>query len=60
MHHYKYCLALISDGKCILRYDNESGKGGHQHIGVVEFSYIFQDLQTLKDNFLEDVREWLK
>lgn len=60
LHHYKYRLALISDGKCALRYDNESGKGDHKHIGAVEVSYTFQDLQTLKDDFLEDVREWLK
>ena len=32
-HSFKYRLALISDGVCMLRYDNEAGKGDHKHIG---------------------------
>ena len=31
VHGYKYSLALIVDGECVLRYDNESGKGDHRH-----------------------------
>jgi hypothetical protein len=26
-HPYKYRLALVADGLCVLRYDNEAGKG---------------------------------
>ncbi|MFP4388305.1 MAG: DUF6516 family protein [Desulfococcaceae bacterium] len=40
-HPYKYRLALVVDGKCLLRYDNEAGKGDHKHIGGVEFPYVF-------------------
>lgn len=29
-HDFKYRLALVVDGKCVLRYDNESGKGDHR------------------------------
>ena len=30
-HRYKYRLALIEKGLCVLRYDNEPGKGDHRH-----------------------------
>jgi hypothetical protein len=35
-HPYKYRLALVADGTCVLRYDNEAGTGDHRHIGAVE------------------------
>ncbi len=31
-HHYKYSLAYVVNGECIMRYDNERGKGDHKHI----------------------------
>ena len=31
-HTYKYSLALVSEGVCVLRYDNEAGKGDHKHV----------------------------
>ena len=33
-HPFKYRLAFIVNGKCILRYDNERGKGDHRHMKV--------------------------
>jgi hypothetical protein len=56
-HQYKYRLALIVDQVCIMRYDNERGKGGHKHIGDKEISYTFVDIKTLIDDFLKDVEE---
>ena len=32
-HEYRYRLALVLDGECVLRYDNEAGKGDHRHVG---------------------------
>lgn len=32
-HGYKYRLVLVVDGRCVLRYDNEAGKGDHGHMG---------------------------
>ena len=32
-HSFKYRLALVVEGDCVLRYDNEPGKGDHKHIG---------------------------
>jgi hypothetical protein len=32
-HRYKYRLAYVVNETCVLRYDNESGKGDHRHYG---------------------------
>lgn len=55
MHLYKYRLALVIDQECVLRYDNEPGKGGHKHIGEVESSYEFTTPENLLANFWKDV-----
>ena len=46
-HRFKYRLALVADSVCVLRYDNEAGKGDHRHIGRVEKRYVFVDPETL-------------
>lgn len=56
---YKYRLALVSNGVCVLRYDNERGKGDHVHIGDVERDYGFRDVDQLVADFLGDAKEWL-
>ncbi len=32
-HDFKYRLALVRQNICIMRYDNEAGKGDHKHSG---------------------------
>ena len=59
-HDFKYRLALVADGVCLLRYDNEAGKGDHKHVGERETPYRFVDLATLQADFLKDVAEWRK
>jgi hypothetical protein len=59
MHPYKYRLALVADGICVLRYDNEAGKGDHKHVGDRESLYRFTDVDTLLTDFSSDVRKWL-
>ena len=59
-HRYKYRLALVHQGVCVIRYDNESGKGDHRHIGRREEQYHFVDLDTLIRDFREAVREYLQ
>ena len=54
-HRFKYRLALIVDGVCVLRYDNEAGKGDHKHIGDGEIPYPFTDLVRLAQDFWADV-----
>ena len=56
LHSYKYRYALIANGVCLLRYDNEAGKGDHKHIGTVEQPFHFVDVKTLRAAFLADVR----
>lgn len=58
-HSYKYRLALVAEGICVLRYDNEAGKGDHRHIGDEEISYQFTGVDSLLDDFRSDVRRWL-
>lgn len=58
-HRYKYRLALIANGQCVLRYDNESGKGDHRHAGDVETRYRFTTPDRLVADFLSDVERWL-
>lgn len=58
-HVYKYSLALVVRGTCVLRYDNEAGKGDHRHIGSVEGPYRFVDIDRLIADFERDVRRWL-
>jgi hypothetical protein len=57
-HDYKYALAYIVSGVCVLRYDNEAGKGGHKHVGGVEVSFRFTAPEQLLADFWRDVDQW--
>lgn len=57
-HHYKYRLAYIVAGKCVLRYDNERGKGDHRHFVEIESDYEFISLERLNADFDADVGIW--
>jgi len=57
-HRLKYRLALVVGGECVLRYDNESGKGDHRHVGDAETSYAFTSYETLLAEFWADVDAW--
>lgn len=58
LHGYKYRLALVARGICVLRYDNEAGKGDHVHIGGQERPYRFVDVDGLIADFLAAVVRW--
>jgi hypothetical protein len=58
VHRLKYRLALVHDGVCVLRYDNETGKGDHRHVGNAEERYAFVDADTLLADFWRDVAAW--
>jgi hypothetical protein len=58
LHGFKYRLALVAEGICVLRYDNETGKGDHKHAGEVEMAYHFTDLDNLQTDFWLDVELW--
>lgn len=57
-HSFKYRLALVADGVCVLRYDNETGKGDHRHERNSERPYLFTDTDSLLADFWADVETW--
>lgn len=57
-HSFKYRLAFIANGRCVLRYDNERGKGDHKHVDGRESPYPFRDLPTLLADFDRDIQVW--
>ncbi len=57
-HEFKYRLALIHENVCVMRYDNEAGKGDHKHLGETETDYTFSDLDRLQADFWIDVEQW--
>jgi hypothetical protein len=57
-HRVKYRLALVVAGECVLRYDNEAGKGDHRHLGEVEMPYEFRGPEQLLTDFWADVETW--
>lgn len=57
-HTFKYRLALVVDGRCVMRYDNEAGKGDHRHLEGDESPYLFTTAQALLEDFWRDVDNW--
>ena len=50
-HAFKYRLAYIANQYCVLRFDNEAGKGDHRHMDEIEAPYMFSNLETLQADF---------
>lgn len=60
-HGLKYRLYYgDSQGNCLVRYDNETGKGDHKHIEDRELAYQFVDIDTLLKDFQRDIRRCQK
>jgi hypothetical protein len=57
-HNFKYRLAFVVDGVCVVRFDNEAGKGDHFHIGDEEHTYVFTSTETLVRDFRNAVLGW--
>jgi len=57
-HRYKYRLAYVVRGVCVLRYDNEVGKGNHRHAGTREGAYSFTTPEKLIADFQRDIARW--
>jgi hypothetical protein len=58
LHSFKYRLAYVVKQKCVLRYDNEAGKGDHRHLGGEETSYHFSTPERLLADFQTDITRW--
>ena len=57
-HRYKYRLAYVVHGECVLRYDNEAGKGDHRHFAGKERTYEFTTPDKLIADFQHDIARW--
>lgn len=59
-HPFKYRLVFVRNGKRLVGYDNERGKGDHRHVGKTEMTYTFKDEDRLLEDFWQDVKEAAK
>jgi hypothetical protein len=57
-HAFKFRLAYVVRGTCVLRYDNETGKGDHRHFGSDESTYGFTTPDQLIADFQQDIERW--
>ncbi|MBI3528122.1 MAG: hypothetical protein HY067_09135 [Betaproteobacteria bacterium] len=57
-HAFKYRLAYVVGGVCVVRYDNEVGKGDHRHFNGKESAYIFKTPDKLIADFQRDIARW--
>lgn len=55
---FKYRLAYVVGGRCVLRYDNEREKGDHRHAELAEEPYIFSTADQLMADFEADIARW--
>ena len=53
----KYNLYCGKDGRTVVRYDNETGKGDHRHVGPeeIEEANCFTSLAQLLNDFETDI-----
>jgi hypothetical protein len=55
-HAFKYRLYYGSESEGLsVRYDNETGKGDHRHMGHLEEPYEFESVEKLVADFLSDI-----
>lgn len=55
LHRYKYRLYCGRHGQCLVRFDNEQGKGDHKHVMGTEHPYTFRDIPTLLKDFRDEI-----
>jgi Family of unknown function (DUF6516) len=57
-HEFKYRLAYVDNNICVIRYDNETGKGDHRHFKNKESAYKFTTPNQLIADFQRDIARW--
>ena len=57
-HSYKYRLVYIVDGVRVIGFDNERGKGDHQHENDRESPYTFTSVDQQLGDFFAEVETW--
>lgn len=58
LHKFKYRLAYVVRGECVIRYDNETGKGDHRHFDGAESAYVFTTPEQLIADFQDEIGRW--
>ncbi len=59
-HRLRYSFAFVVNDKCVLRFDNEAGKGDHRHADGIETPLEFDNLNGLLADFWKEVDEWIR
>jgi hypothetical protein len=54
-HGHKYRAVYIADGKRVVGFDNERGKGDHCHLDGRELPYRFTSVEQLVEDFIAAV-----
>ncbi len=57
-HRFKYRVAYVVGGECVVLYDNERGKGDHRHFGKSQRPYRFVSSGRLMADFEADMERW--
>lgn len=57
-HQFKYRLAHVVAGKCVVLYDNEREKADHRHFGAKQRPYGFSSPDQLMLDFNADIARW--
>lgn len=57
-HRFKYRLAYVVAGECVVLCDNERGKGDHRHFGKTQRPYDFSSAEQLLTDFDSDIARW--
>jgi hypothetical protein len=58
VHGFKFRLAYVVRGECVVLYDNERGKGDHRHAKGLEEPYDFSTPDQLIADFEADIARW--
>lgn len=54
-HGYKYSAVFVVNGRRIVGFDNERGKGDHCHLDGIEVPYAFTGVDQLIEDFIAAV-----
>lgn len=54
-HRFKYRIVYVVEGRRVLGYDNERGKGDHRHFGDREEAFEFSSIERLLSKFRSEV-----
>ena len=56
-HLYKYRMVYVVNGKRVVGFDNERGKGDHCHLDGIEQTYNFTTVDQLMADFIAEIEK---